>query len=71
MSTQQLMKVKDVATELGVSPMQVHKLITGGDLPAVNVGQGKRSYWRVARADLTKYLDDKRAETARRFGAAS
>lgn len=59
--------VKQIATELGVSNMTVHNLITTGALPAVDVGLGSKSYWRVSRADLNGYLDRKREETKRRF----
>ncbi len=38
---------------------------------AVDTGTGQRAFWRVSRADLDAYISSKRAETARRFGAAS
>lgn len=62
---------KAVAEELSVSVDQVKKMITGGDLPAIDVGQGKRTFWRIAREDLDKWTDDQRAATARRFGASA
>lgn len=65
------LKIKDVAAELQISTMQAHSLVTGGDLPAINVGRGSKAYWRVSRADLDTYIADKRAETARRFGGGA
>lgn len=62
--------MKQVAEELGVSVDQAKKLVTGGQLPAINVGSGRRTFFRVARADLDKWLADERAKVARRFGAA-
>lgn len=62
---------KQMAEELGISADQAKKLITGGHIPAVNVGIGSRTFWRVARADLDAFLEAQRAETARRFGGAA
>jgi excisionase family DNA binding protein len=63
--------VKQLAEELDVSVDHAKNLILGKHIPAVDVGIGSRSFWRVSREDLDRYLDAKRAETARRFGAAS
>lgn len=63
--------IKDIAAELGISEMQAHKLISKGRLPAVDIGTGKRSFWRVERSDFDKYLADQKATTARRFEQAS
>lgn len=65
------LKIQAIAAELGVSEMTVHNLITGGSLPAVNIGTGKRAHWRVSRADLDRYLDEQRAATARQYGGAA
>lgn len=62
--------MKQVAEELGVSVDQAKKLVTGGQLPAINVGIGGRAFFRVSRDDLDKWVTDERAKTARRFGAA-
>jgi excisionase family DNA binding protein len=63
--------VKVIAEELAISVDQAKKLITEGVLPAVNIGVGRRTFWRVSREDFDAYLAKERAATARRFGAAS
>jgi excisionase family DNA binding protein len=60
--------VKAAAAELSISPDQLKKLIFSGDLPAVDVGIGSRSFWRVARTDLEAWLTKRHQATARRFG---
>lgn len=65
----QHMTIKDLAAELNISSMAAHKLVTSGQIPAVDIGTGQRSYWRIDREDYEKYLGDQRARTARRFGA--
>ena len=62
------MNVKDAAADLGVSVDQVKKLITSGELPAVDVGIASRSFWRIAQSDLDAWLEKRREATARRFG---
>lgn len=65
------MAVKDVAAELGVSVATAHKYVQSGDLPAVDIGTGAKSYWRIERADFEKFLAKRREATARRFGGAA
>lgn len=65
------MTVRDVATELNISIGQAHKMITGGLIPAINIGTGLKSYWRVEREDFSRYLAAEREKTARRCGTAS
>lgn len=60
--------VKEVAAELNVSVDQAKKLILGSHIPAIDVGVGGRSFWRVPRKDFDKWKADKRAETERRLG---
>lgn len=62
------LNVKKAAEELDVSVDQVKKLITSGELPAVDVGIASRSFWRIARKDLDAWLEKRREATARRFG---
>jgi excisionase family DNA binding protein len=62
---------QEIADELGISLDHAKKLITKRRIPAVNIGIGERDFWRVSRADLDKYLDDQRAETAARFADKS
>lgn len=62
---------KDIADELGISVDQAKKLITGNHIPAVDIGVGERSFWRVSREDFDAYLAAQRAATARRFGGAA
>lgn len=66
------MTIKQVATELQVSVMQVHNLITDGLLSAINVGRGEKHYWRIPRSAFDKYVETQQEATARRFrgGAA-
>lgn len=63
--------VKDVADELNISIGQAHKLIQGGVIPAIDIGSGRKSYWRVERDDFNRWLAAEREKTARRFGTAS
>ncbi len=56
-----------MAAELSISVDQATKLITGGHIPAVNIGVGSRAYWRVSREDFDNWLAAQRAATARRF----
>jgi excisionase family DNA binding protein len=65
------MTVKDIGEELSISVDQAKKLITSGQIHAVNIGVGRRVFWRVSREDFDAYLAKERAATARRFGAAS
>lgn len=65
------LNVKEAAADLGVSVDQVKKLITSGELPAVDVGIASRSFWRIAQADLDKWVEDRRQATARRFGGGA
>ena len=60
--------VKEVDAELNVSVDQPRKLILGSHIPAIDVGVGGRSFWRVSRKDFDKWKADKRAETERRLG---
>lgn len=53
------LKVGEVAATLQISPMQVHSLITDGELRATNVGRGGKKYWRVSRSDLQAFLDER------------
>jgi hypothetical protein len=63
--------MRQLAEELEISVDQAKKLVTGNHIPAVDIGIGSRSFWRVSREDFDQFLDRRRAETARRFGAAS
>lgn len=58
---------KGLAEELSISVDQAKKLITEGRIPAVDVGVGERVYWRIARADVDTWLEEQRAETARKY----
>lgn len=51
-----LYTIEEVAEKLNVSQMTVRRLIKRGDLPAYRVA----SVLRIADADLTKYLMEKR-----------
>ena len=55
--------LSDVATELNVSDSQVYHMVRSGELPAIKIGG--RGQWRVERAKLEEYIQQKYAETAR------
>lgn len=68
MSTPQThMSIKDVARELNISIGKAHKIVQSGALPAIDVGDGHKSYWRIARGDFDAYITTRREATARRF----
>ena len=52
----------DVAAELNVSDSQVYHMVRSGELPAIKIGG--RGQWRVERAKLEEYIQQKYAETA-------
>jgi len=54
--------LSDVAAELNVSDSQVYHMVRSGELPAIKVGG--RGQWRVERAKLEQYIEQKYAETA-------
>jgi excisionase family DNA binding protein len=56
------MLLSDVATELNVSDSQVYHMVRSGELPAIKIGG--RGQWRVERAKLEQYIEQKYAETA-------
>ena len=52
----------DVAEQLNVSTSQVYHMVRSGELPAIKIGG--RGQWRVERAKLEEYIQQKYAETA-------
>jgi excisionase family DNA binding protein len=56
------MLLSDVATELNVSDSQVYHMVRSGELPAIKIGG--RGQWRVERAKLEEYIQQKYDETA-------
>ncbi|MFK3980971.1 helix-turn-helix transcriptional regulator [Micromonospora sp. NPDC050397] len=54
--------LSDVAAELNVSDSQVYHMVRSGELPAIKIGG--RGQWRVERAQLERYIEQKYAETA-------
>ena len=56
------MLLSDVATELNVSDSQIYHMVRSGELPAIKIGG--RGQWRVERAALEQYIQQKYAETA-------
>jgi excisionase family DNA binding protein len=56
------MLLSDVAAELNVSDSQVYHMVRSGELPAIKIGG--RGQWRVERAKLEKYIEQRYAETA-------
>ena len=55
--------LSDVAAELNVTDSQVYHMVRSGELPAIKVGG--RGQWRVERAKLEEYIQQKCAETAK------
>jgi excisionase family DNA binding protein len=53
--------LSDVAAELNVSDSQVYHMVRSGELPAIKIGG--RGQWRVERARLEQYIEQKYAET--------
>ncbi|MBU2670449.1 helix-turn-helix domain-containing protein [Actinoplanes bogorensis] len=62
MAEPRFLLLTDVATELNVSESQVYHMVRSGELPAIKIGG--RGQWRVERARLEQYIEDKYAETA-------
>lgn len=56
------LQLSEVAEELAVSPSQVYHMVRSGELPAIKIGG--RGQWRVERARLEAYIEEKYAETA-------
>jgi excisionase family DNA binding protein len=54
--------LSDVAAELNVSDSQVYHMVRSGELPAIKIGG--RGQWRVERARLEEYIQQKYAATA-------
>ncbi|MER7889204.1 helix-turn-helix domain-containing protein [Micromonospora sp. NPDC094482] len=54
--------LSDVAVELNVSDSQVYHMVRSGELPAIKIGG--RGQWRVERARLEEYIQQKYDETA-------
>jgi excisionase family DNA binding protein len=51
-----MLTVDEAAAELKMHPVTIRKLLRGGDLPGVKVGPRQ---WRIRKADLTSYIDNK------------
>lgn len=62
------LNVRQVGEELGISDFTVQKLIQSGQLAALDIGTGRRSHFRIKRADLDAYVEQARSRTAQRFG---
>ncbi|HEX6871354.1 MAG TPA: helix-turn-helix domain-containing protein [Micromonosporaceae bacterium] len=55
--------MQDVADELATSLSQVYHMVRSGELPAIKIGG--RGQWRIERAKLEEYIEQKYAETAK------
>ncbi|WP_250035544.1 helix-turn-helix domain-containing protein [Paractinoplanes maris] len=62
MTETRFLLLSDVATELNVSESQVYHMVRSGELPAIKIGG--RGQWRVERARLEQYIEQKYTETA-------
>jgi excisionase family DNA binding protein len=58
-----LMRVQDVARELGQSPSTIYRKISEGTLPAYKLADGPRPALRVPRDELLVWLAGHRKET--------
>ena len=54
--------MKDVADELATTLSQIYHMVRSGELPAIKIGG--RGQWRIERAKLEEYIEQKYAETA-------
>jgi len=54
--------MQDVADELAVSLSQVYHMVRSGELPAIKIGG--RGQWRIERARLEAYIEQKYTQTA-------
>jgi excisionase family DNA binding protein len=54
--------MKDVAEELATTESQIYHMVRSGELPAIKIGG--RGQWRIERARLEEYIEQKYAETA-------
>ena len=52
--------VAEVAERLKVDEQHVRDLIDEGEMAAVNIGNGKRKRWRVAREELERFKERRR-----------
>jgi excisionase family DNA binding protein len=55
--TRKALSVPEAADELRVSEQQVINLIEGGELEAVNIGDGSRRHWRVRVEALQAFMN--------------
>lgn len=60
--------VSEVAKELGVTDQHIIDLIEEGQIGAVNVGGGKRNYWRIPVSEFEKFLKS-RISMSQTFGS--
>ncbi|CAN5319977.1 hypothetical protein BH18ACT12_BH18ACT12_23700 [soil metagenome] len=54
--TQKLLKVREVAQRLRISPWTVYRRIAAGEIPAIKLGTGKRAPLRIAEGELDQWL---------------
>ena len=62
MAAGRFLQLTDVAEILNISSSQTYALVRSGELPAIKIGG--RGQWRVERAKLEQYIEQKYAETA-------
>lgn len=55
------MTVEEVASALGVTVPTVLSRIASGELPSINLSNGKRPTWRISPADLRAYVEARKA----------
>jgi len=51
-----ILSVGEVATALRIHRQHVLDLIEGGELNAVNIGDGKRKHWRIAVEEFDRFV---------------
>lgn len=56
----QELTVEQVAREMQVHKTRVYSWIQDGDLPAIDIGRGSKHNYRISRADLDAFKQERR-----------
>lgn len=60
---QEWLTIKGAAEVTAMSPRYIRRAVKRGELPASNCGSVLRPCWRISRADITAFMDTKKAGT--------
>lgn len=61
---QEYLSIKQAAEYIGISERQVRHWVSKAQLPASNAGGNDRPTYRIARADLIRFMDQRRVGPA-------